>query len=135
MEICRGLPNPGSRRVASYCKVLIGELGLSISEIDETKLERSYHDDDEVAVLMRKIVKAVHTKLRDLVVEAAIKKGVITVGKLLPAVGYWKGNTKTLVAIGTTKMLIVPKKEGDKQSGQTTHKDPLKNGDFLSLLV
>lgn len=130
VEICQGLPSPGSRKITQYCQKLIGELGLSSTEIEATKLEPS-ECQDEVAVLRKKIVKAVLTKLRTNIYTAASQKGLVTIGQPLPRVGYWATRDRILLKLSESGMFIIPQ---DNDTGKTTHCDPVKSPEFLRML-
>ena len=132
LEICEDLSRVRPKHLTQHCQGLIGELGLTSQDIESIQLESHGENEEDFVVLRRKIVKAVHAKLRSLVFQIASDKGLVAVGKPLPIVGYWRG--KSLVGVSSAGMYIIPKDERGVTKG-TTHTDPLKNPTFLAMLA
>ncbi len=131
VEICQGLAKTPAGKVTQYCQRFIGELGLSSSDIEATKLEPTISEMDDVAILRKKIVKAVLTKLRTNIYAIASQKGLVAIGQPLPRVGYWATRDRILLKLSESGMFIIPQ---DNDTGKTTNCDPARSPEFLEML-
>jgi hypothetical protein len=111
------------------CQCVAKELGMSLDDVDATKLEPDGRDEYDPVVFRKKLVKAVCARVRLEIFSAASARGVLSIDKPLPIVGYWDG--RVLLKLSDSGMLIVSKGNGLKG---TTHHDLLNNPEFLELV-
>jgi len=119
-------------RVTDFAKKLFREFGIDPKKIDTTIIESGTfpEEEDSVADLRKKIVKAGMSVLRKAFADLLLQTGIVALKSPLPSIGYWESDS-TVLEIGTNGHLITTKSTGSKG---TTHVDQLANIDLIDAL-
>ena len=102
------------RKMTAHFRGLVSKLGITETEILSVHLERSYGDD--ALDLRSKMIKAVATRIRKLLVGIAVDAGMVTVGEALHVSLSFGITPRKVTGIGPTYHVVV-KRHDDEQPG------------------
>mgnify|MGYP007057240210 CR=1 FL=1 len=132
-DLCQAFLATRGENISVFCKRLIPEFGITDEEIAETELISEIVDfgnpeQTNARVHSAKLVKCTLASLRHATYELALERGLLAIGKELPALGKWPPGF-VLQRIRTDGMLVV--KAARKKE---VCKDHISNPSFLRAL-